>query len=254
LQVPEDEEAICSALEMESRSEKAAVDITTSSDKNKAVQKGLVMDISRVLGVLDSEKNSKPLSEQLRLVQKELVDCTHQSEKELLKTVAHLLESVVAVEPEFVRRSSTSDAGENEPLPPFEAFLCPLTKQVRLSLSLSLSLTWDVGSYLARVYTSIAKSVSWAFLRMGACIYTSIATSVSQSGVSQDGCCHFIRAKSSSSSSSSSLSCGVPSWRGENKLTDMSTSLASFAAAGDERSSSCRVRNDIRATSNSTMV
>jgi hypothetical protein len=128
--VPEDEEAICSALEMESRSEKAAVDITTSSDKNKAVQKGLVMDISRVLGVLDFEKNSKPLSEQLRLVQKELVDCTHQSEKELLKTVAHLLESVVAVEPEFVRRSSTSDAGENEPLPPFEAFLCPLTKQV----------------------------------------------------------------------------------------------------------------------------
>ncbi|CAM6026016.1 unnamed protein product [Sphagnum balticum] len=128
--VPEDEEAICSALEMESRSEKAAVDITTSSDKNKAVQKGLVMDISRVLGVLDFEKNSKPLSEQLRLVQKELVDCTHPSEKELLKTVAHLLESVVAVEPEFVRRSSTSDAGENEPLPPFEAFLCPLTKQV----------------------------------------------------------------------------------------------------------------------------
>jgi hypothetical protein len=123
---------------MESRSEKAAVDITTSSDKNKAVQKGLVMDISRVLGVLDFEKNSKPLSEQLRLVQKELVDCTHPSEKELLKTVAHLLESVVAVEPEFVRRSSTSDAGENEPLPPFEAFLCPLTKQVRLSLSLSL--------------------------------------------------------------------------------------------------------------------
>ncbi|KAH9561528.1 hypothetical protein CY35_05G026000 [Sphagnum magellanicum] len=128
--VPEDEEAICSALEMESRSEKAAVDITTSSDKNKAVQKGLVMDISRVLGVLDFEKNSKPLSEQLRLVQKELVDCTHPSEKELLKTVARLLESVVAVEPEFVRRSSTSDAGENEPLPPFEAFLCPLTKQV----------------------------------------------------------------------------------------------------------------------------
>jgi hypothetical protein len=137
LQVPEDEEAICSALEMESRSDKAAVDITTS-DKNKAVQKGLVMDISRVLGVLDFEKNSKPLSEQLRLVQKELVDCTHPSEKELLKTVAHLLESVVAVEPEFVRRSSTSDAGENEPLPPFEAFLCPLTKQVRLFLSLGM--------------------------------------------------------------------------------------------------------------------
>jgi hypothetical protein len=191
---------------MESRSEKAAVDITTSSDKNKAVQKGLVMDISRVLGVLDFEKNSKPLSEQLRLVQKELVDCTHPSEKELLKTVAHLLESVVAVEPEFVRRSSTSDAGENEPLPPFEAFLCPLTKQVRLSLSPSLSYLgcWFISC--SCVYTSIATWVGWAFLRMGACIYTSIATLVSRLGVSQDGCCHFIRAKSSSSS----LSCGSP--------------------------------------------
>jgi hypothetical protein len=183
LQVPEDEEAICSALEMESRSEKAAVDITTSSDKNKAVQKGLVMDISRVLGVLDFEKNSKPLSEQLRLVQKELVDCTHPSEKELLKAVARLLESFVAVEPEFVRRSSTSDAGENEPLPPFEAFLCPLTKQVTLSLS-------HLGCWFIScscVYTSIATWVGWAFLRMGACSYTSIATSVSRLGVSKMG-------------------------------------------------------------------
>jgi hypothetical protein len=167
---------------MESRSEKAAVDITTSSDKNKAVQKGLVMDICRVLGVLDFEKNSKPLSEQFRLVQKELVDCTHPSEKELLKTVAHLLESVVAVEPEFVRRSSTSDAGENEPLPPFEAFLCPLTKQVRLSRSLSLSLGMLVHILLMCVH-----------------INCNIGQSVA--------CCHFIRAKSSSSSS---LSCGSP--------------------------------------------
>ncbi len=169
MQVPEDEEAICSALEMESRSEKAAVDITTSSDKNKAVQKGLVMDISRVLGVLDFEKNSKPLSEQLRLVQKELVDCTHQSEKELLKTVAHLLESVVAVEPEFVRRSSTSDAGENEPLPPFEAFLCPLTKQVRLSLSLSLS---HLGCWFI------------------SCSCVHINCNIGQLGISQNGCLH----------------------------------------------------------------
>jgi hypothetical protein len=37
-----------------------------------------------VLGVLDFDKNSKPLSEQLRLMHKELVDCTHPSEKELL--------------------------------------------------------------------------------------------------------------------------------------------------------------------------
>ncbi len=154
---------------MESRSEKAAVDITTSSDKNKAVQKGLVMDISRVLGVLDFEKNSKPLSEQLRLVQKELVDCTHQSEKELLKTVAHLLESVVAVEPEFVRRSSTSDAGENEPLPPFEAFLCPLTKQVRLSLSLSLS---HLGCWFI------------------SCSCVHINCNIGQLGISQNGCLH----------------------------------------------------------------
>jgi hypothetical protein len=84
LQVPEDEEAICSALEMESRSEKTAVDITTSLDKSKAIQNGLVMDISRVLGVLDFDKNSKPLSQQFRLMHKELVDCTHPSEKELL--------------------------------------------------------------------------------------------------------------------------------------------------------------------------
>jgi hypothetical protein len=69
---------------MESRSEKTAVDITTSSDKNKAMQKGLVMDLSRVLGVLDFDKNSEPLSEQLRLAHKELVDCTHPREKELL--------------------------------------------------------------------------------------------------------------------------------------------------------------------------
>ncbi|CAM6023653.1 unnamed protein product [Sphagnum balticum] len=83
LRVPEDLEAICSALEMESRSEKTAVGITTS-DKNKAMQKGLVMDLSCLLGVLDFNKNSKPLSEQLRLVHKELVDCTHPSEKELV--------------------------------------------------------------------------------------------------------------------------------------------------------------------------
>ncbi len=175
LQVPEDEEAICSALQMESRSEKAAVDITTSSDKNKAVQKGLVMDISRVLGVLDFEKNSKPLSEQLRLVQKELVDCTHPSEKELLKTVAHLLESVVAVEPEFVRRSSTSDAGENEPLPPFEAFLCPLTKQVRLSLSLGMLV------HILLMCVHINCNMGWLGISQNGCLHLHINCNIGQS-------------------------------------------------------------------------
>jgi hypothetical protein len=93
-----------------------------------------MVDISRALG-LDFEKknNRSSLSEQLRLMRKELPDCKHECELELLKTVARLLESLV-VEPEFVHRQSTSDIGENEPLPPFEAFLCPLTKQVRLSV------------------------------------------------------------------------------------------------------------------------
>jgi ribosomal protein S27E len=116
------------ALERESRVEKQP-----GSD-SAVQQKALVVDISRALG-LDFEKknNRSSLSEQLRLMRKELPDCKHECELELLKTVARLLESLV-VEPEFVHRQSTSDIGENEPLPPFEAFLCPLTKQVRPSV------------------------------------------------------------------------------------------------------------------------
>jgi hypothetical protein len=130
-QVPEDDESIYLALERESRVEKQPVDHSSDS---AVQQKALVVDISRALG-LDFEKknNRSSLSEQLRLMRKELPDCKHECELELLKTVARLLESLV-VEPEFVHRQSTSDIGENEPLPPFEAFLCPLTKQVRLSV------------------------------------------------------------------------------------------------------------------------
>ncbi len=119
------------ALERESQVEKQPVDHSSDS---AVQQKALVVDISRALG-LDFEKknNRSSLSEQLRLVRKELPDCKHECELELLKTVARLLESLV-VEPEFVHRQSISDIGENEPLPPFEAFLCPLTKQVGLSV------------------------------------------------------------------------------------------------------------------------
>jgi hypothetical protein len=116
--VPEDEESIYLALERESKGDNSVT----------AVQKALVLDISRALGI-DLEKNSRALCEQLRLLRKELPDCKHENELELLKAVARLLEPLI-VEPEFMHRSSTSDAGENEPLPPFEAFLCPLTKQV----------------------------------------------------------------------------------------------------------------------------
>jgi hypothetical protein len=118
LQVPEDEESIYLALERESKGDNSVT----------AVQKALVADISHALGI-DLEKNSRALCEQLRLMRKELPDCKHENELELLKAVARLLEPLI-VEPEFMYRSSASDAGENEPLPPFEAFLCPLTKQV----------------------------------------------------------------------------------------------------------------------------
>lgn len=127
VQVSENEERICQALEREA--------LNTHPDKSDlALQNAIIKDIGRALE-LDLVQNTEPLLEHLQVLRKELSDCKHENELRLLDTINRLLQScgVLELSPDLaglLPSTSSDSAAETDLIPPFEAFLCPLTKQV----------------------------------------------------------------------------------------------------------------------------
>lgn len=122
-QVSENEERICLALEREAQSER-------TEESNSAVQSAILVDIGYELG-LDLDRNRGALFEQLQLLRRELVDCRDHARIQLLETIECMFQSWTH-EPPGVPHWHTiaAESAEDDPLTPFDTFLCPLTKQV----------------------------------------------------------------------------------------------------------------------------
>ena len=106
---------------------------TKPKSSDAAVQNAILMDIVRELG-LDLERNRGALFEQLQLLRRELVDCPDQTQLQLLGTIECLFQSC-ASEPAVANwHHIMVDSSDDDPIAPFETFVCPLTKQVSLLL------------------------------------------------------------------------------------------------------------------------
>jgi len=124
-QVSASEERICQALEREAQSE-------STSDSQSAI----LVDIGLELG-LDLDRNRGALFEQLQLLRRELVDSRDHAQLQLLETIERMFQSWTH-EPAGVPHWHTiaAESADDDPLTPFDTFLCPLTKQVRVLFSL----------------------------------------------------------------------------------------------------------------------
>lgn len=122
-QVSANEERICLALEREAQSSRP-------EDADPAVQNAILLDIGRELG-LDLNRNKDALFEQLHLLRGELVDCRDEGQIRLLETIESMFQSFT-LEPAVPHwHTIIESAGSiDEAIPPFDTFLCPLSKQV----------------------------------------------------------------------------------------------------------------------------
>lgn len=122
-QVSANEERICLALEREAQSSR-------QQDADSAVQNAILLDIGRELG-LDLDRNRGALFEQLHLLRKELVDCRDEAQIRLLETIESMFQAWT-LEPAVPHWHTIVESAEDDPIAPFDTFLCPLSKQVSL--------------------------------------------------------------------------------------------------------------------------
>lgn len=124
MQVSANEERICLALERETQSSR-------SEEADFAVHSAILLDIGRELG-LDINRNRDALFEQLHLLRGELVDCPDESQLRLLETIETMFQSYT-LEPAVPHWHAIVERAEDsldDSIPPFDTFLCPLSKQV----------------------------------------------------------------------------------------------------------------------------
>ncbi|KAJ7541855.1 hypothetical protein O6H91_10G079700 [Diphasiastrum complanatum] len=88
----------------------------------------IIMDMGRLLGI-DPERNQEKFANELRLLKQDLQDCDNDHELQLSGTIDKIFQAWM-LRSELLRYQSFSDPGDDEPMSPFESFLCPLTKQV----------------------------------------------------------------------------------------------------------------------------
>jgi len=128
-QVSANEERICLALEREAQSSRP-------EDGDSAVQNAILLDIGRELG-LDLNRNRDALFEQLHLLRGELVDCQDEAQIRLLETIESMFQSYT-LEPAVPHWHTIVESTDSidDSIPPFDTFLCPLSKQVSFRQSL----------------------------------------------------------------------------------------------------------------------
>lgn len=123
VQVSANEERICVALEREAQSSR-------EEDADATVQNAILLDIGRELG-LDLDRNRGALFEQLHLLRKELVNCRDAAQIRLLETIENMFQSWT-LEPAVPHWHTIVESSEDDPIAPFDTFMCPLSKQVSL--------------------------------------------------------------------------------------------------------------------------
>jgi hypothetical protein len=126
--VSANEERICLSLEREAQ-------CSRPEEADHSVHNGILLDIGRELG-LDLNRNRDALFEQLHLLRGELVDSPDEAQLRLLETIESMFQSYTLepAVPHWHAIVEQSVDSLDDSIPPFDTFLCPLSKQVSLIL------------------------------------------------------------------------------------------------------------------------
>ncbi|KAG6550122.1 hypothetical protein Mapa_008078 [Marchantia paleacea] len=119
--VQETDERICRTLEQDQ--EAIRTDI--------AVQTGIVMDIARTLGMEDLPRNPAALKDQIELLRNDMQDTSQSYDLHMVDVIGNIFENVGAQVNDHPSPSAEIQQRLNSRIEPlYEAFVCPLTKNV----------------------------------------------------------------------------------------------------------------------------
>ncbi|KAL2610273.1 hypothetical protein R1flu_028846 [Riccia fluitans] len=120
--VQETEERICRTLEQDQ-------DIIRT---DIAVQTGIVMDIARTLGMEDLPRNPAALKDQIQLLRHDMQDTNQSYDLHMVDVIGNIFENVAQVNDHPSPSAEIQQRYNMRIVPLFDAFVCPLTKQVML--------------------------------------------------------------------------------------------------------------------------
>ncbi|KAL3695517.1 hypothetical protein R1sor_009593 [Riccia sorocarpa] len=120
--VQETEERICRTLEQVQDQDIIRTDI--------AVQTGIVMDIARTLGMEDLPRNPAALKDQIQLLRHDMQDTSQSYDLHMVDVIGNIFENVAQVNDHPSPSAEIQQRHNMRIEPLYEAFVCPLTKQV----------------------------------------------------------------------------------------------------------------------------
>ncbi|KAK1264497.1 U-box domain-containing protein 44 [Acorus gramineus] len=95
---------------------------------SKAVQSAILMDLARALGMDPMDHGA--LSEQIKLLKKDLSKLSTVSERRILTSLEAVIDSWSSIATCISLKDTGVDDEEDDHIPPFKNFICPLTKEV----------------------------------------------------------------------------------------------------------------------------
>ncbi|KAK1311906.1 U-box domain-containing protein 44 [Acorus calamus] len=95
---------------------------------SKAVQSAILMDLARALGMDPMDHGA--LSEQIKLLKKDLSKSSTVSERRILTSLEAVIDSWSSIATCINLKDTGVDHEEDDHIPPFKNFICPLTKEV----------------------------------------------------------------------------------------------------------------------------